>query len=200
MIERPVNLDMGSAGAASSGTHADSQPKPREQADSQAADQFRARMAAPDAQAAQQAVPLANPFSLFNTARTPDAADSQATETRTHLIEEAVSRMLVSDTSRGGESEVRLRLANDLLPGTEVRVSERGGALQVEFVANAESGAWLAAQAESIAGELARRLRREVRVAVRADDAQASSLAEETAQQDESLPAGPAALFGPPAK
>ena len=196
-MNRPINLDLNSTGAASTGTHADAQSRPREEADPQAADQFRARLSAPEPQAQQQP-PAASPFSLFGSARIPEPADSQAAEKRSQVIEEAVSRMLVTDPSRGGEAQVRIKLRDDVLPGTEVRVSQREGRLEVEFVANAESAAWLAAQAESIAAELARRLRREVRVAVRPDDDEEATLAEETRSSQDSLPEGPAALFGKP--
>ena len=197
MTDRRVGLDLGSPGATSTGSgSAGAGSRQREEPDAALADQFRKKLAGGEAPAASAPVPQASPFDLFARAAAPAEPHSVSTERRAQVIEETVSRMLVADATRGGPAEVRVHLRDDLLPGTEVRVSEQAGRLEVHFVAtDAASITWLAAQAEAIAGEISRRLRRDVRVSVRRDGDDGEHVADGSGAPAESLPAGPAALF-----
>lgn len=196
MSDRRVGLDIGSPGTASTGTGtAGSQA--REEPDQGLANMFREKLAGGETPAGTaQGQPQMRPFDLFaHAAPAPDPGQA-ATERRAQVIEETVSRMLVSDASRGGTAEVRVRIRDDLLPGTEVRVSEQAGRLEVHFVAtDPASVTWLAAQAESIAGEISRRLRRDVRVSVKREGEDAEHVADGSGNASDSLPGGPASLF-----
>jgi hypothetical protein len=191
-----VGLDIGSAGTPSArpgdtGTRSQSRDEP----DPQLTEQFREKMAARDAPADGQGIPPPmRPFDLFGHATMPADAPQTETQERVNDIQEAVARLLVSDASRG-PAEVRIRLKDELLPGTEIRVRENSGRLEIDFVASdPESANWVAAQAETIAGELSRRLRREVRLRVQREGEEAGQVAEAGASES-NLPGGPAALF-----
>lgn len=188
-----IHLDIGSPGGRGVGADAGgARSQERGEADTGDAERFRASLAG-QAPAQPQAAPLARPFDLF-AGRVPDPPASSESSRRTaELVEQAVSRLLVGGTQ--GESEVRIRLKSDLLPGTEVRLAQRDGRLEVEFaVTDPESGAWLAAQSSAIAGEMARRLKRDVRVRV-TDENEGASLADESGGAEPGLPAGPASLL-----
>jgi hypothetical protein len=87
-------------------------------------------------------------------------------------------------------------MKNDLLPGAELRLVERGGSLEIDFVAtDPESAAWLAAQAGTLAAEISRRLRRDVRVSVRKDDYDGEPIARSDGAEPRPALDGPAALF-----
>lgn len=144
------------------------------------------------------------PFDLFRpgamassasaTQGAPGAGAGTGVDDRLEAVAQAIERMTFSDGSTGGEREVRVELRSNLLPGTELRIAERAGELQVEFVVtDPKSGAWLSAQSESMAGQLAERLRRDVRVRVRAPDADANTAQGDIARR----PDEPVQLPGP---
>jgi len=199
MTERRVGLDLGAPGTPSPGTGSPGTgSQPRGEADPDQAEMFRRKLAEGGQSPAQNAGTQApRPFDLFGAAATtPDPKGAEAAERRARVIEETVSRLLVSSGSGTGDPEVRIRMKNDLLPGAELRLVERGGRLEVDFVAtDPESAAWLAAQAGTLAAEISRRLRREVRVSVRKDDYDAEPVAESDAAEPRSTLEGPAALF-----
>ncbi|HYC37704.1 MAG TPA: type III secretion HpaP family protein [Usitatibacter sp.] len=195
---RKVSLDIGAPGTASAGADgAASQPRDRGEADPGLAEQFRSKLAGPpQADAAQPPAPMARPFDLFASGP-PQGPAPGASARLAEAVEQAAARVLVSAGGGAGEGEVRIQLKDDVLAGTEVRLTQREGRLEVAFVSdNAQSAAWLAAQSESIAGELARRLRRDVRIAVKTAEAEGETiLAQQEAGDASSLPAGPASLF-----
>jgi len=199
MSERRVGLDIGAPGTPSSGTGSPGTgSQSREEADPGLAEMFRRKLEGEQAPAPGANAPApARPFDLFGAAaprENPQSAD--AAERRARVIEETVSRLLVSNGSDSGAPEVRIRMKNDLLPGAELRLVERGGRLEVDFVAtDPESAAWLASQTETLAGEISRRLRRDVRVSVRRDDYDREPIAESDGAEAGSALAGPAALF-----
>jgi hypothetical protein len=197
--ERRVGLDIGAPGTPSSGTGSPGAgSQSREEADPGLAEMFRRKLEGEPAPAPGANVPApARPFDLFGAVaprENPKSAD--AAERRARVIEETVSRLLVSSGSDASSPEVRIRMKNDLLPGAELRLVECGGRLEVDFVAtDPESAAWLAAQAETLAGEISRRLRRDVRVSVRRDDYDREPIAESDGSEARPDLAGPAALF-----
>jgi len=155
--------------------------------------------------------PVPTPFDLFRsgTLATPTEAGRPAvTEppaagdpSRLEAIARIVERMTVSDGAAGGDREVRIALKSDVLPGAEVRIAERAGELQVEFVTtDPASEAWLSAQSEQMATHLAERLRRDVRVRVRPLDADGNTgggdLARRPAEPPAAGPAGSGARAG----
>jgi hypothetical protein len=200
MSERRVGLDLGAPGTPSPGTGSPGTgSQPREEADPGQAEMFRRKLAEGEQASAHGAgtQPLARPFDLFGTgAPPPDPKGAEAAERRARVIEETVSRLLVSGGSGAGDPEVRIRMKNDLLPGAELRLVERAGRLEVDFVAtDPESAAWLAAQAGTLAAEISRRLRREVRVSVRKDDYDTEPVAESNASEPRPALDGPSVLF-----
>ena len=199
MSERRVGLDIGAPGTPSSGTGSPGTgSQSREEADPGLAEMFRRKL-----EGEQSPAPGANaqlpprPFDLFGAAAPKgDPKGAEAAERRARVIEETVSRLLVSSGSGTDTQEVRIRMKNDLLPGAELRLVECGGRLEVDFVAtDPASGAWLAAQANTLASEISRRLRRDVRVSVRMDDYDREPLAESDGAEARSALEGPAALF-----
>ena len=197
MSERRVGLDLGMPSGASVGADpGGARPgEERPEADAGLAQRFREQLAQ-GAAPPPEAPPAARPFDLFGAARAPEAQARPEPSKLAEMVEQSASRMLVSGGA--GEAAVRIRLKDDLLPGTEVRIAQRDGRLEIEFVATeAASGTWLAAQSESIAGEVSRRLRRDVRVLVKREDAEGTeTLADRAGESAPDLPSGPASLFG----
>ncbi len=202
MTEAPrLSLDIGGPGSAGAGA-AGADTGARRDADPALAEQFRRSLGEAAADGAASAPGLANPFALFGTLAAPAGApapQAPAAEARFAGLQEAIERILVSDGSTGGEREVRVRLSDDLLPGTELRIVQHEGRLEVAFVAvDPASLAWLVSQSESMARELARRLKRDVRVAVRDEegDREGGDAATSDAGGEPPPPSGPASLFG----
>lgn len=117
--------------------------------------------------------PMPSPFDLFRpVAGAPGGGPvpcppPAASELRA-LAEAIAERLLVSDGDAPGGQEVRIRLKDGVLPGTEVRLRREGGRLVVEFVcANADSLRFLDAQRAGLADVLGHRLKcaADVRVA-----------------------------------
>ena len=83
----------------------------------------------------------------------------------TSLVNQVVERMLVSEKTGLGKTEVRLVLKDTVLPKTEVVVARDGGALAVRFLTRSdESSAWLHHNQRLICNELAHNLNRQVSV------------------------------------
>ena len=62
-----------------------------------------------------------------------DDADAISTERISELASAVAQRILVTDPSTGASQEVHIALKGDLLGGTEVRISQRHGELQIEL-------------------------------------------------------------------
>jgi len=197
--DRRVGLDIGAPGTPSPGTGSPGTgSQAREDADPGLAEMFRRKLEGEPAPAPGPGTQApTRPFDLFGAAAAaPDPKAGEAAERRARVIEETVSRLLVSGGSGAGTPEVRIRMKNDLLPGAELRLVERGGSLEIDFVAtDPESAAWLAAQAGTLAAEISRRLRRDVRVSVRKDDYDGEPIARSDGAEPRPALDGPAALF-----
>ncbi|MBC05412.1 type III secretion HpaP family protein [Thalassospira sp.] len=89
----------------------------------------------------------------------PMASDNRLNE----LAQNLTSRIMVGETS--GSTEVRIQLNEAVLPGTEVRISERDGRLVAEFViSNADSSNFLNQRQDDLASRLSKVLQKDVDV------------------------------------
>lgn len=97
------------------------------------------------------------------------------------LIDKTVSRILVSSPEAGQAQEIRLQLDGKLLGGTEVRLYNEGGQLNVEFLPQtADAGNFLSQQHGHIQETLSRNLKQQkVLVAVNHDAQKGSAEAKE---------------------
>ncbi len=153
-----------------------------------------------------ESAPVANPFSLFGAGLFKPAAVA-ATEgkplapARLDDVQDSVQKLLVSQ-GVDGSREVRLELKAEVLPGTELRIAQHDGRLQIEFVVtDPNSLSWLTAQATSLAEKLGNRLNKQIRIRVRHPEATGDAAAIDgdpgnvQATEERSL-GGPASLFG----
>ena len=89
----------------------------------------------------------------------PMASDNRLNE----LAQNLTSRILVGETN--GTAEVRIQLNDAVLPGTEVRISERDGKLVAEFIiSNADSSNFLNQRQDDLAARLSKVLQKDVDV------------------------------------
>jgi|RhiMethySRZTD1v2_1073278.scaffolds.fasta_scaffold385235_3 hypothetical protein len=83
------------------------------------------------------------------------------------MVQQVADRILVGDSGDTGQPEVRIMLKNEVLDGTEVRISENAGAYEITFVAdNKDIENFLANRQEQISTSLGEKLDREIKVAV----------------------------------
>ncbi len=83
------------------------------------------------------------------------------------LVRDVADRITVGESGPSGQQEVRITLKDEVLGGTEVRITEHEGAVLVTFVAGTKDAEQLLeAQREEISRALGERLDRDVRVAV----------------------------------
>jgi type III secretion system needle length determinant len=83
------------------------------------------------------------------------------------VVRAVADRMMVGASGPGGQQEVRIVLKNQVLGGTEIRLSEVEGSLQVHFLAGSpQAESLLRARRQEISSALGERLRRSVRVEV----------------------------------
>ena len=61
------------------------------------------------------------------------------------IVQQVADRMLVSEGAAGSR-EVRISLKDSVLPGTEIRISQQGGKLQIQFVTDSAKSQELLAQ------------------------------------------------------
>lgn len=59
----------------------------------------------------------------------------ETSQTMEKIAQQVASQVLVSDPASGGR-EVRITLKDSILPGTEVRIAENAGKLEVQFLTN----------------------------------------------------------------
>lgn len=90
------------------------------------------------------------------------------TTTETHLdriAEQLAQRVLVSERSTSGASEVRIQLRESVLQGTEIRLTRQQGELKIQFhVPNADLARQLGGQTDGIQQMLSARLNEPVRI------------------------------------
>ncbi len=92
-------------------------------------------------------------------------------QTLSELVSEVADRILVGASGPDGAKEVRILLKDDVLGGSEVRISEHAGAVRVTFVAGTKDAqAFLDNHRQDIASSLGERLDREVEVTVTGRD------------------------------
>lgn len=72
-----------------------------------------------------------------STVAAPQAPSFEHIEALQEMVAETVSRVLVSDPLHDGRREVRISLASDVLPKTEIRLWRQENRLHVEFVTTA---------------------------------------------------------------
>jgi type III secretion system needle length determinant len=88
-------------------------------------------------------------------------------QTLSELVKEVADRIMVGNTGPDGAKEVRIILKDEVLGGSEVRISEHAGAIQVTFVAETKDAEqFLETHREDIAVALGERLDRTVEVSV----------------------------------
>lgn len=97
----------------------------------------------------------------------PADAAERPQATFSELVRDVAERILVGESGPAGQQEVRIVLKDEVLGGTEVRITEHEGAVQVTFVAGTKDAEQLLeAQREGISRALGERLDRDVRVEV----------------------------------
>ena len=72
------------------------------------------------------------------------AAPSAGNQTLESIVQQVADQMLVADAGMG--REVRIMLKDAVLPGTEVRISQLGGKMQIQFVTDSSKSQELLAQ------------------------------------------------------
>jgi type III secretion system needle length determinant len=96
--------------------------------------------------------------------QTPPPAEPRAAALN-DAVREIADRILVGQSSTTGQQEVRILLKSEVLGGTEVRVSEHAGAVEITFVAGTKDAeAFLQDRGAGMQEQLSQRLDREVRV------------------------------------
>jgi Type III secretion protein (HpaP) len=100
----------------------------------------------------------------------PDGSQAQLPEDDSDRLGEEIERIWVNDGAHGLR-EVRIRLADAILPGTWIRISNQAGELLIEISAAHEGTRhWLGRVAPQLADDLCQRLRQSVRISVDGPD------------------------------
>jgi hypothetical protein len=116
------------------------------------ADAILARLASP----AEEAAPPA-----------PTEMTQRSQATFADLVRDVAERILVGESGPAGQEEVRITLRDELLSGSEVRISEHEGAVHLTFVAESKDAEqFLGGRREEISSALSERLNREVHIEV----------------------------------
>jgi type III secretion system needle length determinant len=137
-------------------------PKGRERKASSSHDRL-SEPAAPQASVADRILNNLSSKPEEPSAPTPSGGGADLAE----VVREVADRMTIGNSGPAGQQEVRIVLKNQVLGGTEIRVSEFEGNLQVHFLAgNAQAESFLQARRQEIATALGERLRRPIRVEV----------------------------------
>ena len=93
-----------------------------------------------------------------------------AGDTIAEVSQTIADRILVSDPAHGGDAEVRIMMKDSVLPGTEVRITEQNGELQIQFHTDSpESRDMLAKHQTQMTERLNERLERNVAVDIEFD-------------------------------
>ena len=170
-MNRQVGLDLSSPnlGAHAGNGYARGDGGLSGQPDPRARDNFEQALHATQSRedAQSPAAQASNPFALFGSvAAAPPAADRALSR----QLNESLQRLMVDDAVAGGK-QVRMELAEDVLPGVTVTIQEKEGRVQVDFICAAEASRLrLNAALPEQAPLLAERLRRDVLLRVQADD------------------------------
>lgn len=174
-IDRSIHLnlsmpDPGAAGADAQGSRGMGQA--RQEADPQARDNFRKALAGEPADAkagkAEGEGEAPAPFALFGSLRAP-AAPPEPSEVFAQL-DELLSGLMVGEGGGGGK-QVRMTLAEDVLPGVTVVIEEAQGRVCVDFICAVEpSRLRLNGELPARAPEMAARLARDVLLRTCTDD------------------------------
>jgi type III secretion system needle length determinant len=100
------------------------------------------------------------------------------------VVQQVADRILVGESSETGQSEVRIMLKDNVLDGTEIRVTENAGAYEVTFVAdNKDIETFLANRQEQITTALGEKLDKEIKVAVTDRDGTPNQQGDERGRQ-----------------
>lgn len=174
-VDRSIHLnlsmpDPGAAGADAQGSRGMGQA--RQEADPRARDNFRKALegAPADAQGAKAEGEAPAPFALFGGLRAaaPTAAPEPSEAFR--QLDELLSGLMVGEGGGGGK-QVRMALAEDVLPGVTVVIEEAQGRVCVDFICAVEpSRLRLNAELPARAPEMAARLARDVLLRTCTDD------------------------------
>lgn len=101
------------------------------------------------------------------TVSAPAEAAHHPRATLSDLVRDVAERITVGESGPAGQQEVRIMLKDEVLGGTEVRITEHEGAIQITFVAGTKDAEQLLeGQREGFSHALGERLGRDVRVAV----------------------------------
>jgi hypothetical protein len=100
------------------------------------------------------------------------------------MVNQVADRILVGQSSTTGQQEVRILLKDDVLGGTEIRVSENAGAYEITFVAeNKDIENFLATRQEQISTALGEKLDKDIKVAVTDRDGTPNQQGDERGRQ-----------------
>ncbi|MBV8191968.1 MAG: hypothetical protein JO339_32360 [Alphaproteobacteria bacterium] len=105
------------------------------------------------------------------------------------MVRELADRIMIGESGPGGQQEVRIMLKNQVLGGTEIRVSEFEGSLNVHFLAGSpEAEGFLQGRRQEITNALGERLRRSIRVEVTDRESRRESADEGAARSSDQRP------------
>lgn len=144
----------------------------RQEADPQARDTFRKALEGEpaDAQAGKAKNEAPAPFSLFGGLRPAAALEPPEPSGVFAQLDELLSGLMVGEDGGGGK-QVRMTLAEDVLPGVTVVIEEAQGRVCVDFICAVEpSRLRLNTELPARAPEMAARLQRDVLLRTCTDD------------------------------
>lgn len=175
MAERRIRLDVGTS-ALPGDRLAQHDSSPRQTPDDEARDRFERALAHDgDAKLAPAPTRADSPFALFGNAaagQVSPVSGQEGDQDGSHdlaPLRDAIEKLMVGE-GRGG-ALVRVALADSLLPGVTISVSEEGGGWRVECeCADEDSRELLCARAASLAQNMADRLARDTLWCVMTDD------------------------------
>lgn len=169
-VDRPISLEtaiarQGSRMAETGGQASGQQPN---DADRRA---FEQALAQPDQSASSEEMTRSGPFSLLGDTPVRETLSGETAAGEISLLLSETAQRLFVGNGNTSSRQVRVELGDDVLPGVSVAVYEEEGRVVAHFICTVErSRERLEASALSMAGELAERLNRAVRVCVSADD------------------------------
>ena len=105
------------------------------------------------------------------------------------VVQQVADRILVGESSETGQAEVRITLKDNVLDGTEIRVSGNAGAYEITFVAdNKDIETFLANRQEQITTALGEKLDKEIKVAVTDRDGTPNQQGDQRGRQNQGQP------------
>jgi type III secretion system needle length determinant len=138
----------------------------------------------PEANPANAILQNMMPKDAVEEAKAVDAPQPVPQSSLNDVVQQVADRILVGESSETGQTEVRITLKDNVLNGTEIRISENAGAYEVTFVAdNKDVENFLANRQEQLSTALGEKLDREIKVAVTDRDGTPNQQGDERGRQ-----------------